>query len=174
MKRPNVEPWLQANMAALVVCGSVALDLGQQTITKSLVTSACAVASLFLTDWFGIFRLHRALANLAALVALGYGVWDFASRYTTDIDPVRQLLSIANLLIYLQVILLFQKKDVRKYWLLAVLSLLEIVVASALWAHTNRPTYTSSLNCMSTAVSLTNVCPRHATRRVYRFPLRES
>jgi hypothetical protein len=132
MKRPNVEPWLQANMAALVVTGSVALDLGQQTITKSLVTGTCAVASLVLTDWLGIFRLHRALANLAALVALGYGMWEFISRYTSGLDPVRQLLSIANLLIYLQIILLFQKKDVRKYWLLAVLSLLEIVVASAL------------------------------------------
>jgi hypothetical protein len=132
MKRPNVEPWLQANMAALVVAGSVALDLGQQTITKSLVTGACAVASLVLTDWLGIFRLHRALANLAALVALSYGMWEFISRYTSGLDPVRQLLSIANLLIYLQIILLFQKKDVRKYWLLAVLSLLEIVVASAL------------------------------------------
>ncbi|HEV7282115.1 MAG TPA: DUF3488 and transglutaminase-like domain-containing protein [Pirellulaceae bacterium] len=132
MKRPNVEPWLQANMAALVVAGSVALDLGQQTLTKSLVTGTCAVASLILTDWLGIFRLHRALANLAALVALSYGMWEFISRYTSGLDPLRQLLSIANLLIYLQIILLFQKKDVRKYWLLAVLSLLEIVVASAL------------------------------------------
>ena len=41
-----------------------------------------------------------------------------------------QALGLAWLLIYLQIILLFQAKDERTYWLLAVLSLLQVVVAT--------------------------------------------
>jgi hypothetical protein len=41
-----------------------------------------------------------------------------------------QALTFAQFLIYLQIILLFQKKDSRTYWLLIMLSLLQVVVAA--------------------------------------------
>ena len=43
-----------------------------------------------------------------------------------------QFISVANLLIHLQIILLFQKKAPRIYWQLITLSLLQVVVAAAL------------------------------------------
>ncbi len=41
-----------------------------------------------------------------------------------------QAIGFARLLIYLQIIVLFQKKDARSYWLLIMLSLLQVVVAA--------------------------------------------
>ena len=46
------------------------------------------------------------------------------------LDSELQTLGFAWFLIYLQVILLFQRKDERKYWLLVMLSLLQVVVAT--------------------------------------------
>ena len=43
-----------------------------------------------------------------------------------------QLLAIANLLIYLQIVLFYQRKNPRLYWQLTVLSLLQVVVSAAL------------------------------------------
>jgi transglutaminase-like putative cysteine protease len=43
-----------------------------------------------------------------------------------------QLLAIANLLIYLQIVLFYQTKNPRLYWQLTVLSLLQVVVSAAL------------------------------------------
>ena len=41
-----------------------------------------------------------------------------------------QTLDFAWFLIYLQILLLFQAKDQRKYWLLVMLSLLQVIVAT--------------------------------------------
>ena len=41
-------------------------------------------------------------------------------------------MAIASMLCYLQIVLLFQEKNARIYWQLIVLSMLEVVVGSAL------------------------------------------
>ena len=41
-------------------------------------------------------------------------------------------MAIANLLIYLQIVLFYQQKNPRLYWQLTVLSLLQVVVSAAL------------------------------------------
>ncbi len=88
-----------------------------------------AVSSIYFTDTLGWFRLHRVIANLAALGAL------FISMREFDVfggNSATQLRAIANLLVYLQFVLLYQEKNQRVYWQLAVLSLLQVVVAAAL------------------------------------------
>jgi transglutaminase-like putative cysteine protease len=61
------------------------------------------------------------------MAAVGISVIDFY-----QLGRERQLLAIAYLLIYLQIVLMYQQKDVRVYWQLFMLSLLQVVVASAL------------------------------------------
>ncbi|MCA9248151.1 MAG: DUF3488 domain-containing protein [Planctomycetales bacterium] len=118
---------LSINLAALAVLGSFLLGMGQQDFRLPLLTLLVAVVSLQLTDLRGLFQLNRTVANLAALVAVALSAYDFTRLARAD-----QLLAIANLLVYLQVVVFFQKKTPRIHWQLAMLSLLQVVVAAAL------------------------------------------
>ena len=123
----RVERWLAISMALLAVFASVLLGMGQGEAVRPLVMLAAAVTAVYFTDLKKVFYLNRLVANLAALGAVAMSLYDFA-RFDRD----HQLLAIANLLIYLQIVVLFQQKSVRIYWQLVMLSLLQVVVAAAL------------------------------------------
>jgi hypothetical protein len=120
-----LERLLQINMATLATLGALLLGMGQQSEWPPLLVALAAVVSVWLTDVTRRFCLGRWTANilmlLAAAVALGH-VFPLRSEY--------QALDLAWLLIYLQIIFLFQSKDERAYWVLAGLSLLQVVVAT--------------------------------------------
>jgi len=118
---------LQITFATLVSLGTMLLGMGQRSLTLPLIAILSAGASIYLTDLRGWIRLNRPVANLAALLAVLFSVSNFF--YVTSED---QLLAVANLLVYLQVVLLFQKKTGRMYWQLLVLNVLQVVVGAAL------------------------------------------
>ncbi len=121
------ERLLQFNVAVIVVLGIVMLGMGQRDLRLGLLAIVATAAALFLTDIMRWVRLNRTLANIAALTAVGFSIADFF-RFESE----TQLLAIANLLIYLQCVLLFQEKQLRVYWQILVLSLLQVVVGAAL------------------------------------------
>lgn len=114
-------------VAAVSALGVIMLAMGQRDLRLAVVALVAVAASLVLTDLKGWVKLNRTLANVAALVAVGFSVRDFM-RFERD----TQLLAIANLLIYLQIVLLFQPKLLRVHWQILVLSLLQVVVGAAL------------------------------------------
>jgi transglutaminase-like putative cysteine protease len=124
----QLERSVQFAMAAMTALGTLLLGLGQQSVFLPCVALLSSVSSVVLCDIRQSFRLNRHIANMAALLAVAYAMTDFYSRQ----DSETQLLAIANLLVYLQVVLQFQEKSLRVYWSLSVLSLLQVVVASAL------------------------------------------
>ncbi len=121
-----VERLLQINVATLAALGTLLLGMGQRSETLSLLMLVAAVTSVWLTDFTGWFRLSRKVANAAAVVAVAVSLPELW-YYRGDV----QILGIGPVLSYLQIILLLQKKDVRIYWQLIVLSLLQVVVAAA-------------------------------------------
>ena len=123
----TLERRLQICLATVAALGTLLLGLGQSSVTLPIVAIFAAVTSVWFTDHLGWFRLHRHVANLCALGAVGFAIMDFVEQ-----DSGTQLIAIANLLIYLQIILLYQRKNLRVYWHLLVLSLLQVVVAAAL------------------------------------------
>lgn len=123
----STERWLQIGLATLASLGTLVLGMGQDSPALPLLAIFASVASVIFTDALGWVRLNRVLANIAALGAAVFSLSNFMFN-----DSEHQLLSIAHLLVYLQVILLFQQKTYRIYWELAVLSLLQVVVAAAL------------------------------------------
>ena len=123
----QVERVLQINIAVLAGLGTLLLSLGQPDAQLSVIAILAAATSIIFTDVLGWVRLNRFVANIAALLALGLTISEFFS-----FDSTSQLLSIAKLLIYLQIVLLFQKKTTRLYWHLMMLSLLQVVVGAAL------------------------------------------
>src|SRR5207253_6737373 len=87
-----------------------------------------SVSAVGLTDVLRWLRLNRLLGNGIALIAVVWTLRDFFR-----VTPEDQLVAIANMLGYLQMVLLFQEKNARVYWQLLVLSLLEVVVAAVLY-----------------------------------------
>jgi hypothetical protein len=124
---PIRDHMLPLTVAIVSALGVVMLGMGQRDLRLALVALVAIAASFVLTDLNGWVRLNRMVANIAALAAVGVSVRDFM-RFDAD----TQLLAIANLLIYLQIVLLFQDKQLRVYWQVLVLSLLEVVIGAAL------------------------------------------
>lgn len=123
----RVERLLQISVALLAALGSLLLAIGQGgQAALPLMATMAAFCSVYVTDIKGWITLNRNLANFAALIAVLFSFFDF-----WDADDAK-LIAIAKLLIYLQIVLLFQPKTIRVYWHLAVLSLLQVVVAAAL------------------------------------------
>jgi len=82
---------------------------------------------LYFTDIRRSFWLNPRPAFVCALIAVAICAWE-ASRLESDL----RLFALANLLLYLQAILLLHLKSPRIYWQLALLSLMQTLVASAL------------------------------------------
>ena len=123
----KLERIVQLHVAALAIMGAVLLGMGQGSPLLPLLAVFAAVTSVIFTDALHWFSLNRFVANLAALLALFFSLNDFFQP-----DTRAQLLAIANLLIYLQIVLFYQRKNPRLYWQLTVLSLLQVVVSAAL------------------------------------------
>ncbi len=123
----SVERRFQVCLAATASLGTLLLGLGQSNMTLPVVAVFAAVTSVYFTDYQDWFHLNRHAANILALGAAGFAVVDVMQQ-----ELGTQLVAIANLLIYLQIILLYQKKNLRLYWHVLVLSLLQVVVAAAL------------------------------------------
>ena len=126
----SAERLLQVLLATLVALGALLLGMGQDAYGLTLLALVVAASSILVTDITGWVRINRPIANLAALIAVALSLSDFFEIAGTDSHT--QLLAIANLLVYLQIVLLYQEKTVRIYWQLLALSLLQVVVAAAL------------------------------------------
>jgi protein-glutamine gamma-glutamyltransferase len=84
-----------------------------------------AVASIFIVEIWKWTAIPSWAANLLALVAM-----ISCARKFLGSGQAYQLPAVADLLLYLQLILFFQQKAIRIYWVLLVLGLLRVVVAS--------------------------------------------
>jgi transglutaminase-like putative cysteine protease len=123
----NLDRALQIHTAALALLGAIFLGLGSESLILPMALAAAAVLSVIVSNVLPWLRVNRFVANLVALAAVAWSMRDFIRMGAQE-----QLLAIADMLVYLQVVLLFQEKSGRVYWQLLVLSLLEVVVAAAL------------------------------------------
>ncbi|MEA1952019.1 MAG: DUF3488 domain-containing protein, partial [Planctomycetota bacterium] len=121
----SLERLLQISVATLASLATLLLGMGQRSVAMPLIVVLAAFLSVWLADFTGWFRLKRIPAGIAAVVAMLFCLGELV-----PLHPATAIMTIARLLVYLQVILLFQKKDPRVYWQLIVLSLLQVVVAT--------------------------------------------
>jgi protein-glutamine gamma-glutamyltransferase len=125
----NLSRWLELHTALLAVLGAAFLILSGDRTPFPWALGGAALVALAVTDWYGWFKVPRSLGNLAALFAVA---WTFREFWRHSREREAQLLTISHMLIYLQVVLLFQAKTRRVHWQLMVLSVLQVVVAAAL------------------------------------------
>lgn len=114
-------------MAVMASLSTAMLGMGQGSVVLPAMTLMAAVTSVVFTDLLGWFYLNRIVANLAMLLAAFFSLYGFLES-----GSQQQLWAIANLLTYVQLVLLFQAKNRRVYGQLAMFSLLQVVVAALL------------------------------------------
>ena len=123
----SIDRALQWTTAAVAVVGALFLALGHESGWMPALLAIAAAFSVLVTDLMPRMRLNRMVGNLIAVAAVAWSLYDFLDRTSEQ-----QLMAISQMLVILQVLLLFQEKTGRTYWQLLVLSLLQVVVAAAL------------------------------------------
>jgi hypothetical protein len=123
----SLDRTLQLTTAAVAVLGALFLALGYEAGWLPALLAVSAGISVVFADVFPWLRLNRYVANVIAVAAVAWSLYDFLGK-----ESERQLMAIAQMLVYLQILLLFQERTARVYWQLMVLSLLQVVVAAAL------------------------------------------
>src|SRR3954447_2343404 len=102
---------LALHTAVLAIVGAVFVGHGGEAAFIPVLTVIAAVTAVGVTDVLGWVRLNRWLANAISIIAVGWSLREFF-----EIGSDEKLMAIANMLCYLQIILLFQQKNARVYW----------------------------------------------------------
>ena len=122
---------LEISFLIMAVLSGLLLTTSLGTPSYLLVSGLGALGGLILVDWTGWIRMPTFAANLLSFVVLYFSMRGFFGDNTSaQHDTSAQLGSVANLLVYLQSLLMLQDKGPRQYWQLMVLSFLQLVVAS--------------------------------------------
>lgn len=126
----KVERLLQINIAMMSVLGTIVFTMAHpdQSLKLPLLATFVALTAVVFIDGYQWFHLNRIVANILAILIFLYTTYRFAIVPTSG----EKLLEIADLLAYLQFVLFYEKKGRRTYAHLIVLSVLQVVVASAL------------------------------------------
>ena len=120
-----IERWLQIQLIILSVLGMAMLGDLEQSRQIQFFFVIAAIASIYIVEIWKWTAIPSWAANLLALFAMVTCARKFYGG-----GQAYQLPAVADLLLYLQLILFFQQKALRIYWVLLVLGLLRVVVAS--------------------------------------------
>lgn len=121
----NVKKIIQITLFVLVLISSLLLGLSLESPRLIVIAVVGATIGFVVTDMLRLFRIEGVLANIASIVILVLAMKDFFPE-----DSTGKLVSVANLLVYLQTVLMFQEKTPRLNWQILILSLLQVVVGA--------------------------------------------
>ena len=99
----------------MVILSSLLMGYSQDNWQLAAISAIGALVAWIIVDWLKWFQMPRWIANVLSVGVLVVTMKDFFNR-----DSSLQLISVANLFVYLQTILLFQEKQPRQYWLAPV------------------------------------------------------
>lgn len=118
---------LQVILAMLILVGALLLSIAQRTPTMIGLSTVVVLGTVILVDVKKMVAFHPILVNVLAFAVSILTISQFSGG-----DANSKLNAVANLLTYLQLVLLLQKKNARLYWQVMMLSLLQVVVAAVL------------------------------------------
>lgn len=126
----NVKRILPFTIYVLVLISSLLLGLSLDSTSLLLIAFIGATLGFVVTDLLKWFSIKGLTANLASIVILILAMKDFLPE-----DSTGKLVSVANLLVYLQTVLMFQVKKPGLIWQILILSLLQVVVSAIFSLH---------------------------------------
>ncbi len=102
------------------------LGLGSSTHYTTVLVFLSAAASLYLTDILKTVKLNRFVSNALILAIVFLSLGGILRYRTVDLA-----IGIARLLQLVQIVVLFQEKNQRNRWHILMISLLQVIVATA-------------------------------------------
>jgi protein-glutamine gamma-glutamyltransferase len=121
----RIEPLIQFLIFTLVLISGSLLGMSLSHPHLVAIVVLAGISGYLITDRLHLFQLDGFLANIASILILLIAMRDFFPG-----DSTGKLISVANLLVYLQALLMFQAKTPRLIWQILTLSLLQVVVAA--------------------------------------------
>jgi len=122
---PKAKLALQINLLVMVLISGLLLGWSMSSISIMVVATVGALLGFIICDWFELFRIEGALANVVTWGILFFVMWNFFL-----VDGPGKLVAVATMLTYLINVLMFQRKTPRLIWQLLVLSILQIVLGA--------------------------------------------
>ena len=116
---------LAASLGFLTFLSSLMLGLGQGDASLPVLMGIGAVTSFFLTDYRRIIQLGDWTVNVFVILIFCSNVLDVLHHRGEDLAW-----SIARVLVFVQIVLLFREKDARFCWQILLISLLQVVVST--------------------------------------------
>ena len=101
------------------------IGLGKESWNLPVLVGFCSILSIVYTDVLGWFSLNRWLVYIAMVAGAGIAIVDFMANRSAN-----QIVEVGNLLVYVQLPLMFQKKSKRVFEQWGVFLLLELVVGA--------------------------------------------
>lgn len=116
-----------AHLVVLAFLTATLVAAGSNSAFLPLLVLVVGTSSLLFVDWFEWFSLHHVLAYLGMMAGTVMALSDyfFASGNSSE-----QLYAIASLLIYPEIVIMLQRKNMRLFEQMAIFLLLEIIVAA--------------------------------------------
>lgn len=108
---------------AVIIAGLV--GLGNESWNLPIIVALAVITGHIYTDRLGWFSLHRYLVYLLMISGAVVAVGQFLNNSVSN-----QLIAVGNLLVYVQLPLIYQKKSKRVFEQWGVFLLLELVVAA--------------------------------------------
>jgi protein-glutamine gamma-glutamyltransferase len=127
LKHISLERLLQIVLAGMMILATMLFGVGYRARLVIWCVIILVVAAIYFTDVTRKFLLPRGWANVLSVA--GVALWLAESMVLVG---EMQLVAVTYVLLFLQMILMFQEKGERVYWQLIVLSVAQVAVASAL------------------------------------------
>ena len=124
---PPLVARMKLQFAMLSTLGGLVLSIGSESASLSVIAVFFSIFGYVCVDWLRLFALPSAAAYALMALAAAYCVSDFMDL---DGPPNHQMIAVAQLLAFVQAILMLQKKSRRIYEQLSTFCLLELVVAA--------------------------------------------
>jgi transglutaminase-like putative cysteine protease len=121
----RIESFIRLMICIMVLISGTLLGISLSSHRLVWIALVAGISGHIITDRLRWFHLDGILANVASILILITAMRDFFPQ-----DSSGKLVSVANLLIYLQSLLMFQEKNPRLVWQILTLSLLQVVVAA--------------------------------------------
>jgi hypothetical protein len=123
----NLASVFQISICSLTALGGAMLAYGEETPFPSGLTVLMSGLALLFNERRQQWRLPTLVTNLLGLTALALAAVEFFGEREDA-----RLLAAAHLLVYFTWIVLFQVKEIRHYWWLCALSLLQVALGPLL------------------------------------------
>ena len=129
----TIERFLQLLLGSQIILAALLLYIGQGVFWVVPCVAFFVLASFLVVDKYKLFHLGSFWLNLLTILVTGFCVYDMFF----NIAPFQLVISAANGLLLIELILLLRQKTFQTYWLLFLLSFFQVIVGAAFRQQTS-------------------------------------